>query len=115
MSKATPEMIKQGLVQYIGSMIQSSEYEGKAARQLVAATLAEEALKLAQDSETNSLDIFVAKPVLRASKFILEERLKSIKKIIYLQGLPADTIKDATGKYENIIKILNDLIENSNQ
>jgi hypothetical protein len=65
--------IRTGLVNYIGAMAKATGFEGKAANQIVAAALIEEALKLSQvDGET--CDLYVIKPLLRANIFILKQR-----------------------------------------
>ena len=77
--------IRQGLTQYCGSMLTHTGYEGAPARQIVASTLVEEAMKLATDSgedgTTQVDEIYVAKPILRATIIILQKRVTGLIKL----------------------------------
>lgn len=66
--------VKNGLTNYVGAMVKATTFESdKAARQFVAASLIEEALVLMRNEE-ELLDLFVSKPLLRATAALLEER-----------------------------------------
>lgn len=72
--------IRQGLVSYIGAIVKSSPFEGRAARHDAASILSEETLKLAQgDDET--VDIYVLKPLLRATVFTLKQRSSELSEL----------------------------------
>ena len=66
--------IREGLVQFIGALLDNTSYEGAAARQIVCAALTEEALKLATQHER--IEYYSAKPILRATLLILDQRKK---------------------------------------
>lgn len=90
--------IRQGLVSYIGAMVKSSPFEGKAARQNVAAALIEEALNIAK--EDMSYDTYVLKPLYRATSIALKDRVNDLSKI------PSHEAKEKVKQYEDIIKSL---------
>lgn len=102
------QQIRGGLVNYIGSMLRASKYEGKAAKQVVASVLIEEALKLSQD-ENNIMDLYVNKPLLRATKILFEQRIVELEKI---KGNPA--IKEQVTTYNQSIVTLQTLINSIN-
>lgn len=98
--------IKLGLVNYIGAMMQASNFESdKAARQYVSATLIEEALNLMHDEDKN-INMFVAKPLLRATAILLNKRIEVFKELS--GGLTNTQINS----YEQISKFLKELADN---
>lgn len=75
--------IQQGLTSYVGAILKTYETKnqsGRAAKQDVAATLIEEAMKLAAD-ENNVYDIYVLKPLLRAVMLLLSQRAAELQKL----------------------------------
>lgn len=102
------KQIRNGLVNYIGSLLKACPFDGeKAARQYVAATLIEEALDLMKNDET--YDMYVAKPLLRGNKIVLQNRRNEILKLPQTNG-----IKGTVKTYEESIEFLNNLIESIN-
>jgi len=102
------KQIRNGLVNYIGSLIKASPFDGeKASRQYVAATLIEEALDLMKNDDT--YDMYIAKPLLRGNKIILQNRRNEILKLPQVQGT-----KDVVKLYEANIKFIDNLIESIN-
>ena len=102
------KQIRNGLVNYIGSLLKACPFEGeKAARQYVAATLIEEALDLMKNEE--SYDMYIAKPLLRGNKIVLQNRKNEIAKLPQSNGIKA-TIKT----YEDNLDFLNNLINSIN-
>lgn len=95
--------IRQGLVNYIGALLKASPFSGKAARQGVASILIEESLKIAQDDE-GLIDLYVAKPLLRATVHTLKQRCVELSK------LPAPEAKKKIQDYEVAIRELEILI-----
>lgn len=65
---------RQGLVQYVGSLLVNMPYEGAAARQVVCAALLEEAIRLV--TVNGKVEMFSAKPILRAALTVLQSRKK---------------------------------------
>lgn len=98
--------IRTGLVNYIGAMIKATGYEGKAANQLVAAALIEEALKLSQIEDNSLCDLYVAKPILRANMFILKQRCVELSKLSSsLEAEAKIAIATTIKRYEEIIQV----------
>ena len=97
--------IRAGLVNYIGAMVKASGFEGKAASQIVAAALVEEALKLSQ-IENNEFDTYVLKPLFRASILVLTQRCDQ------LAVLHSAEAKNKVRQYREIIKAYEEIIKN---
>lgn len=70
---------RQSMVQYIGAIITKLEHKGEEARQIVCAILLEEALRLI--TIDNKIEMFSAKPILRASIKVLEARLDEYEQL----------------------------------
>lgn len=102
------KQIKNGLVNYVGSLLKACPFEGEnASRQYVAATLIEEALNLMKEDETYNM--YVSKPLLRANKIILENRRNE------LLNLPQTiNVKDTVKQYEDNINFIKNLVDNIN-
>lgn len=76
-SKNFPD-IRAGLVNYIGSSLESLELKtSENAKHIVVAMLVEEAINLSKDSDGN-IDIKDAKPILRAIDYISKSRVSSL-------------------------------------
>ena len=107
--------IRQGLIQYIGAFLTANdELTPKQSRQVMTASLAEEATKLCKDKDGKGYDMFVAKPILRAAAFLLEERKKEAMrdaKVDNLQKIIEQNF-DATIKFINAI--VNSAMEEKN-
>lgn len=72
--------IRQGLVQYIGALSENISLTSKlnsvkANKQMLIAIVLEELLKIADN------DLFVAKPFLRASNYLLDGRINNLNKL----------------------------------
>lgn len=102
--------IRSGLTNYVGSLINACPYEGmKASRQYVAATLIEEAMKIIE-GDSNTLDLYVAKPLLRANVIVLNKRIAELEKLPQVEQ-----VKIKINEYKNCISQLNELINNTNE
>lgn len=100
------QQIRNGLVNYIGSLLNASPFKGKAAKQHVIGSVVEEALKMAIN-EDGTVDMYSAKPFFRASKIIFEKRISE------LQNLPSTgAVKSQLVDYKHTINMLNNLIDN---
>jgi len=100
--------IRAGFVNYIGSLLKSSHYEGAAAQQEVISILIEEALKLSQDKD-KVVQLYQIKPMFRGMIFILRQRC------VELEKLPKNKLVDEQiSKYKNIIQVFEDMIKNIN-
>lgn len=74
--------IRQELVQYIGALLTNGnlkKYSESERRQIVCAVLVEEALKLV--TATGSIDLFAAKPILRATSRILDSEIQDYESL----------------------------------
>ena len=96
--------IRQGFVNYIGAIIKTSPFEGRAARQNAASILIEEALKLAQN-EDKTMDIYVLKPLIRGMVLVLKQRHAE------LSQLPSREAKEKAKDYLRISEELEILIK----
>lgn len=74
------QIAKQELLQYVACLIENhplqSHEEPRAARHDVAALLVQQALDLSE--EDGRYDLFIAKPILRATLVIIKDRIKAI-------------------------------------
>jgi hypothetical protein len=104
---------RQGLVQYIGALITKTGYQGAAARQVVCALLLEEALKLVTVDER--IELYSAKPILRATNMILRQRINDYEDEIERQHeeLIRTHITNGKVKLEQVIERLNYLIDSA--
>ena len=102
-----PKQIRNGLVNYIGSALKASPFEGKAAKQYVIAMLLEEGLVLGIEDETP--DMFCLKPYFRSCKRIFELRIKGLKE---LPNNPS--VKLQIESYQSTVEMLSKLIESIN-
>lgn len=102
------KQIRNGLVNYVGSLLKACPFEGeKASRQYVAATLIEEAINLMKEEDT--FDMYISKPLVRGNIVFLKNRKNA------LEQLPKTTnVKETIKKYEDTIEFLDSLIKNIN-
>lgn len=104
MYTTNPDQLRQGLVNYIGAMVESSPLTGNKARHAISAVLVEEALKMATTDD--DFDFFVAKPILRGAVYSLDKRIEA------LLLLPEnDEVKVAIKSYRTIVSRLNNLLD----
>lgn len=77
-----PDMtkVRSGIVQFIGAMLQHCGYKGAPARQIIAAVLVEEAIKVT--TVNDKVELYSAKPILRAAITVLETRKKEYEDIL---------------------------------
>jgi hypothetical protein len=96
--------IRAGFVSYIGTLLKSSIYKGKAAKQNVASILVEETLKIAQDDE-KVIDLYVIKPMIKGIIFVFNQR------IMILSKLPKSVkIEEQKKIYQSVITSLENLV-----
>lgn len=97
--------IRQGLVSYIGSCVDASPYEGRAARQTVSSILIEEAIHLSQEKKGEPFDLYVLKPLLRGTVHVLKQRVQELEK---LPGSPEvkEKIKEYTATAESLLQLV---------
>lgn len=99
------QQLRGGLVNFIGTLISQSGFTGETARHSVVSTLTEESLKLTQNEE-GVVNLYCAKPILRATVFILSQRIKMLEPLARDQNV---NIKIKA--YKNIVNELNSLID----
>lgn len=106
---------RQGLVQYIGALITRTGYQGAAARQVVCALLLEEALKLVTVDER--VELYSAKPILRATKMILQQRVSEYEELLeeYEDELTQRHVTSGKRKLEEVIHSLDYLIDSAKE
>ena len=95
--------IRQGLTQFVGAMLINTSYEGQEARQIVCASLVEEALALTRQED--KYEMFSAKPIIRATVAILQER-----KTLYEESIntaPAAYRQQFIDQYQETEKAIN--------
>lgn len=97
--------IKQGLVNYIGAILNACPFEGRAARQFTASILIEEALKLAKEEET--YDLYVLKPLIRACIILFENRMHEVEKLNNKEAkITAQHYRGMVGSLKHILQSL---------
>ena len=99
--------IRQGLVNYIGAIIKSSGFEGKAANQVAASILLEETLKLSQTDESGVFDLYILKPLFRANIAVLKQRIQELSSLNTRDSkVICRQYNDVINIYENILNKL---------
>ena len=98
--------IRAGLVNYIGACVVASPFEGKAARHTVVSIMMEEALKLSQEEAGEPFDLYVLKPMLRATSLVMKQRKVELEKLPRTQE-----VKTKIGEYEQLANQLDDIIK----
>lgn len=113
----TNQLIKQELLQYTARLIEThplqADKESRAARHDVAAYLVQQALELSETEEGHH-DLFIAKPLLKATLILVKDRLALLKQqeqTLILEGL----IKDYTCLVETLERFLKQLDTKSPQ
>ena len=81
----------------------------KASKQNIEETLIEEAMKIIE-GDINTLDLYVAKPLLRANVIVLNKRIAELEKLPQVAQ-----VKTKINEYKNCISQLNELINNTNE
>lgn len=100
------EMIKQGFVQYLSLASDDSSLQGNNALQKGIGDLCEICLEISVDKDKHERNLFILKPIFRATIFLLEERLSQIKAIKNV-----DTYTQVK-QYEKNIQFLQNLVDN---
>lgn len=103
---------RQGLVQFIGAMLNNNPFEGAAARQLVSAALAEEAVKLS--TVNDKIELYSAKPILRAAVAVLESRKRDYEELLG-QVENRKPVLAVIAEFRNTIKVINAVIDGAKE
>ena len=101
--------IRAGLVQYIGAMLDNTVYKDSAAKQIVCASLLEEAINVCTPVDENNvtkINLFAAKPILRAAIIILKQRKSDYDEYL-------NTVKDVEmqNQIKNVTLVLDESIK----
>lgn len=106
------EQIRMSLYQFFGSILVNSNLQESEMRKqsLIALTL-EELVKFCK-KEDNTVDIVVAKPILKATEYLLKNRKEDITKSMTDAGFEQRVVENATEDINDIIIDLNKYIEN---
>lgn len=75
-----PTQIRNGMVNFVGAMLNSMKNSDRANKQTVASVMIEEALKLSQNEE-GMYDLYVLKPMLRGVMLVFNQRCIELKKL----------------------------------
>lgn len=99
--------IRAGMVNYIGALINSSPFEGRAAKQNVVAVMTEEILKLAK-GEDQTVDLYVLKPMIKGMVFIINQRVNELSKLPKTQETLSciEEYKTVISTFEKLLKVL---------
>lgn len=73
--------IRAGLINYLGACVVASPFEGRAARHGVVSIMMEESLKMSQGKEGDAFDLYILKPMLRATSLVMKQRKAELEKI----------------------------------
>lgn len=105
------EQIRMGLHQFFGSILVNSNLEDSSMRkQSLIALVLEELVKICKKDD-NEIDIVAAKPILRATHYILEGRMNNIKSFMSKEGFEDCDIEDATEDLNWIVADLNKYLD----
>lgn len=100
------QQVKQGLTNFVGTLLRSSKLENREARQKVNAILLEESLRLCRN-EKGVYDLIIAKPLLKAVVLLLKQRLSRLKTVSKENYDATETYME---KYKVIIKDIEEII-----
>ena len=104
--------LRQGLTQYVGAMLTNLSLEPRDASQVTAASLVEEATKLAK-KEDDEVDFYIAKPLLRAVIYLYEEDFKRFARAAHEQHLDSEKelVANAKAVMDKNLAFLRKMIE----
>lgn len=103
-------LLRNGLTQYIGAMLENPEYDSVASKQLAVAALLEEAIKICK-MEDQTIDMFTAKPILRATLYIYDCEYQNALKAAKENGFDDSMISTIKDKFGKMRKPLNSMID----
>lgn len=101
--------IRSGLTQYIGALTATMASQGKTARNAkheVAAILGEEMISLSED-ENGEVDVFVLKPLLRATLNTLSMRMNDLSEL----SVQTEAVAEKHKEYAEASRIIHSLVE----
>ena len=78
----TQQAIRNSLWNFMGSLLTASSLEGVHAKESVIALMSEEMCKFVKQEDNESIDMVAAKPLLKATSWILDAKLKELYKTL---------------------------------
>ena len=102
-------MLKNGLAQYIGAMLENKDFEPREAAQLTVANLIEAAVKLAMKDD--KIDFFVAKPIVRGAKFVIGARFNALDKAVNDEIISREEYDNLMRESDYLVDSLEKIIE----
>lgn len=109
------EALRNALWNFIGQLAENSAYSGDMAKQSVIALMSEEMAKLCKN-EDDTINMVIAKPILKNASWLLDQRANNIdQEIKSLEGqfymLPDDYTDNAIKNLKDLSKKINDYID----
>ncbi len=115
MKKQDYNLVRSGLSNYIGSLINSSNLTGKSKKHDVVAILMEEAISIAKDEDNDSVDLYILKPMIKGNLNIFKARKYNLEKQLdQFSPLVKDQAQEQIKEYDSMIKLLSRFIDNVN-
>ena len=104
------DQLRLSLTQFFGAILSNSNFKNpNLKKQNLVALVIEELLKVCIN-EDSSIDIIAAKPILKASSFLLESRCSEIQESMNKKDIDEELIEDATADLKWIVQDLNKYI-----
>lgn len=97
----TQQAIRNSLWNFMGSLLTASMYEDKRNKESVTAVFSEELCKFCKD-ENDKIDILAAKPILKSSIWVLQNRKAEIESL----PVKSEAINNTIEELDNLIASL---------
>lgn len=85
----TQEALRNSLWNFMGSILTASIHEENKAKESVTALMSEEMCKFIKNEDDTSIDMVAAKPIFKATAWILEARIKELYTLLEKAPEPA--------------------------
>ena len=104
--------IRQGLLQFVASLMENLEGNPQAVAQLITASLLEEAMKISTKDNKN-VDFFVAKPILKASSNLINLRGQELKEQSKVESdtMIKELLLKQSTRHIEMSKIINSIVD----
>ena len=102
--------IQNGLMQYVGALIESTDREGAEAMHVALAKLSETWLGCCK-KEDGSYDMFIAKPILRAAALLVKSYNDELRDAVKEQTYTPPSIKEVINDNDTAVKVLSELVD----
>lgn len=104
--------ISNGMLNYVGALLEASNLPERLTKQTINATMVKEVLKLSE-KEDKTYDTFIAKPLFVSTAILIQARIEELQK--ECETLPNDFkpfMQQQIGSYASILTGLNNIIKN---